>query len=407
MYRRLIESRVREALADTPAVIINGPRQSGKTTLVRRLAGSHRRFLTLDDATTLEGARRDPVGFVRGLDRAVIDEIQRAPDLMLAIKRSIDEDRRPGRFLITGSANILTAPRIKESLAGRVEILPLYPLSRAEILGRKKPGFLTGAFAGKIPRPKEAVSGDQLVESILAGGYPEVLERRTERRRVAWCRAYIDAIVERDLPEIAQVDRIGQFAKLIHVLAEFSAQLVNFSQIGSHVGLDHSTTARYVALLEALFLIERIRPWHRNHLKRLVKTPKLHFLDSGLMAALRGQSLSRMRQQKVAFGPLLESFVFAELLKQASWAQERLSFFHYRDKDQLEVDIVVENEGGEIVGIEIKAAASVQNADFRGLQRLRAASGREFRLGVVLYDGAEVIRFGEFFVAAPIASLWS
>ena len=198
MYPRFIERRIREALADTPAVILNGPRQSGKTTLARRLAGPDWTYLTLDDATLLNAARSDPVGFVRGLDRAVIDEVQLAPDLLPAVKRSIDEDRRPGRFLLTGSANILTIPRVKESLAGRMEILPLYPLSRGEVLGSKPPRFLASAFAGRAPPPPhETLVGEDLVATVLAGGYPEVLARSSERRRRDWCRSYVDAIVER------------------------------------------------------------------------------------------------------------------------------------------------------------------------------------------------------------------
>ncbi len=408
MYPRFIERRIREALADTPAVILNGPRQSGKTTLARRLAGPDWTYLTLDDATLLNAARSDPVGFVRGLDRAVIDEVQLAPDLLPAVKRSIDEDRRPGQFLLTGSANILTIPRVKELLAGRMEILPLYPLSRGEVLGSKPPRFLASAFAGRAPPPPhETLVGEDLVATVLAGGYPEVLARSSERRRRDWCRSYVDAIVERDIREIADVEKLGQMPRLIEVLAQLTSQLLNLSEIGGQLGFDHKTADRYIAILEQLFLVRRLRPWFRNELKRLVKTPKLHVMDTGLLAAMRGLTLDRLRVNRGALGPVLESYVHAELVKEASWADERVSFFHYRDKDQVEVDFVIENEAGDVVGIEVKAAATVVAPDFRGLERLRNATDDAFALGVVLYDGDQIVPFGRRLFAAPFSSLWN
>lgn len=407
MYPRFAETRLREALTDTPVVALNGPRQSGKTTLVRKLADRNRRYLTLDDSTVLEAARRDAVGFIRGLDRAVIDEIQRAPELLLAIKQSVDEDRRPGRFLLTGSAHILTIPKVRESLAGRMEVLPLYPLSRGEVLGGRRPAFLARAFAGELPRPTDKLAGNELIEVVLAGGYPEVLARLTERRQRDWCRAYIEAIVARDIREVATIEKLGQIPRLLEVLALFSGQLVNLTEIGGRLGLDHKTAGRYTQVLEQLFLVRHIRPWSRNELKRLVKTPKLHFLDTALLAAVSGRTAARLKGQRTALGPLLESFVYAELLKQASWADDPVSFFHYRDKDQLEVDIVLENDAGHIVGIEVKAAASVNASDFRGLERLASAAGRAFKLGIVLYDGDASVSFGDRLRAAPFPSLWA
>lgn len=407
MYPRFVESRLREALTDTPVAALHGPRQSGKTTLVRKLAGKERRYFTLDDPTALEAARRDAAGFIRGLNRAIIDEVQRAPELLLAIKRSVDEDRRPGRFLLTGSAHILTIPKVKESLAGRMEIVPLYPLSRSEVLGRRKSIFLARAFEGRVPEPVEKLIGDDLMSVVLTGGYPEVLARSTERRRRDWCRAYVDAIVERDVHEIAAIEKRGQIRQLVEVLARFSGQLINFAEIGGRLGLDPKTANRYVGLLEQLFLVRHLRPWFRNELKRLIKTPKLHFLDTGLLAAARMETLDKLTTDRKAWGVVLESFVYSELLKQASWSDEQVSFFHYRDKDQVEVDIVAESAAGSVIGIEVKAAASVKSSDFRGLERLLAAASRGFKLGVVLYDGDQVIPFGDRLVAAPIPCLWS
>lgn len=407
LYARLVETRLREALTDTPVVAVTGPRQSGKTTLVRAVAGRELTYLTLDDDTTLAAARRDPVGFVRSLDRAVIDEAQRAPQLFLAIKKSVDEDRRPGRFLVTGSADLRTVPLLRDSLAGRMETIPLLPLARAEIEGRDAPGFLDQAFAGRLVPVGDALIGDELVAAVLAGGYPEVLARSSERRRRDWCRAYVDAIVGRDLPELAAVSRAGPMPQLLEVLALSAGQLVNLSQIGGRLGIDHKTVDRYLDLLERLFLLKRLPPWSRNELKRLVRTPKLHFIDTGLLAAVRGLGRDRLAADRTPFGALLESFVYAELLKQASWSETRPRFHHYRDKDGAEIDLVLEDEAGGVVGVEVKAAATVKASDFLGLGRLAAGAGPAFRLGVILYDGDLSVPFGERLFAAPLSALWA
>ena len=398
---------MRDSLRDTPVVALSGPRQSGKTTLARRFVGKARRYFNLDDANTLAAAQRDPVGFVREIDRAVIDEIQRAPELLLAIKQSVDHDRRAGRYLLTGSANILTIPKVKESLAGRVETLQLYPLARSELLRTRRPSFLTRLFAGEAPRTGEQIGADTLIDIVLTGGYPEVVARKTVRRRQAWCRAYVSSIVERDIPDVAAVDKLGRFPRLLEVASHLAGQLVNLSEIARHVALDYKTIDHYLTVLEQLYLVRRVPPWFRNELRRLVKTPKLHFIDTGLLAAVRGLQLAGLRADRTRFGPLLESFVFGELLKAASWWSERIAFFHYRDKDQLEVDFVLENAAGDIVGLEVKSAASVQAADFRGLERLRAASGREFRQGIVLYTGEQTLAFGDRLRALPISCVWT
>jgi predicted AAA+ superfamily ATPase len=404
-FRRFSVERITTALKDTPVVVVTGPRQCGKTTLVREFVDDDRVYVTLDDDTVLEAVRNDPAGFVRGLDRAVIDEVQRAPDLLRAIKKSVDDDRRPGRFLLTGSANILTLPTISESLAGRMEIVDLLPLSRAEIRG-VKPAFLARAFTGKISRPFEIMIGQDLVHSVLIGGYPEMVRRKDHKRRQAWAHDYVRAIVQRDVRDIAEVEKLDQMPRLLRVLAHHSGQLTNFSEIGGQIGLDDKTTRKYVAIMEELFLVRRLGPWFRNRLKRMVKSPKLHFLDSGLLAAMLGLTKERITKDRSALGPLLETFVFSEVLKQASWLDEASTMHHYRDKDQDEVDIVVENDSGSLIGLEIKASATVNSGDFKGLKKLALASGREFRLGVVLYDGEALVPFGNHLFAAPISCLW-
>ena len=244
-------------------------------------------YITLDDQTALEAARADPSGFIRGLDRAIIDEIQRAPDLLLAIKKTVDDDYRPGRFLLTGSANVLTLPRVADSLAGRMETLRMLPLSRAEIRGAA-PTFLERLFSGTLQGDKLAIVGDELVQLALMGGFPEAIARESERRRQDWARSYLTSVLTRDLRDIAEIEKLTELPKFVRLLAEHSGQLVNYSQLGSSINVSYKTGQRYVALLEQVFLVATLQPWYTNALKRIVKTPKLHFLDSGLLAAARG-----------------------------------------------------------------------------------------------------------------------
>ncbi len=386
-------------------VLLSGPRQSGKTTLAEKVAASNMPFLTLDDETTLDTARHDPVGFIRGLDRAVIDEIQRAPQVLLAIKRSVDTDKRPGRFLLTGSAGLMTLPQVADSLAGRMEIADLLPLSQCELHGAPA-SFLVHAFQGKTPTIGELITGSRLVQIVLAGGYPEALGRTLWPRRQKWFSDYVKAIIERDVRDIAQIDNARQMPWLLRALAHHSGQLVNYSGIGAPLGMNHVTTQKYVGIFEKLFLIRTLEPWYTNELKRLVKTPKLHFLDSGLLAAMRNLSPARLQVNRTPLGSLLESFVLSELLKLASWSDERFEFLHFRDRYGNEVDIVIEDQDGQVVGIEVKAAATVRGDDFSGLRKLREACGKRFALGLVLYDHDTVTPFGERMFAAPISTLW-
>ena len=406
MYRRFIEKRIREALTDTRVVLLCGPRQSGKTTLAQRIAGDTIPFFTLDDATTLDAALTDPAGFLRGLDRAVIDEIQRAPDLILAIKTAVDADPRPGRFLLTGSADLMTLPRVADSLAGRMAIVRLLPLAQSE-LRDARPSFLDRAFAGKNPVSRTPIVGEDLVETVLAGGYPEALTRSAWRRRQSWYLDYVEAIVQRDVRDIARIDQLNLMPRLLRVLAEHSGQLVNYSGFGAPLGMNHVTVQKYVGVFENLFLLSTLPPWYAKTLKRLTKSPKLHFLDSGLLAALTGITPDRLRKNRQPFGPLLETFVFGEILKLASWSEDRHALSHFRDKDRNEVDIAIEDGRGRIVGIEVKAAATVTAGDFSGLHRLAAGAGEKFVSGLVLYDGDRTVPFGECIAAVPVSALWS
>jgi uncharacterized protein len=406
MYPRLIERRIRQALRDTPVVSISGPRQSGKTTLVRRLATPTRRYVTLDSATQRNAAIADPESFIADANQLIIDEVQRAPGLLVAIKKSVDEDRRPGRFVLTGSAN-LAGLADRESLAGRIETIPLYPLARAEISRLRSTRFLDAAFSGAAFVTAGSRAAEDLLKVIVDGGYPAALQRKTDARRRAWYTAYIQALVREDVPDVSPLEKPARLPRLLQHAARLSGQLLNLASLGRDVGLDRKTVDHYLQVLERLYVLHRLPPWHRNELSRLVKTPKLHFVDSGLLAAMLRQSPARLRQERSGLGPLVECHVLAELLKQATWWDDELAISYYRDKDQCEVDFVLENAAADIVGIEVKAAASVQSADFSGLVRLQRASGKTFVQGIVLYGGSAAVNFGPRLRAVPLACLWS
>jgi hypothetical protein len=406
LYSRLIEPRVAEALLDTPVVLIAGPRQAGKTTLVRLIAEEQeRRYLTMDDELTLLSAREDPVGMIRSLDCAVIDEIQRAPQLLLAIKKIVDEDRRPGRFLLTGSANLMALPTVADSLAGRMETLLLLPLSQSEIESRIA-NWIDSAFAAQILEADRPAVGGDLVERVLRGGYPEAISRTSSKRRVTWARQYIDAIIQRDVRDVADIEKLDQLPRFLRALTQTAGQMCNYTQLGGQVELYGKTAARYVGVLEQMYLLKRVDVWARNRLSRVVKTPKLQFIDSGLLATLLDLTTEEIQQNRTRFGNVLETFVFSELLKHASTAEGDYRLMYYRDADKFEVDIVIESAAGNIVCVEVKSAATVKESDLRGLKKLADIAGKQFKMGVLLYDGTETMPLGDGIWAAPLSSLW-
>ncbi len=405
LYPRWIEPRIDEALLDTPVVLLTGPRQAGKTTLVRQYAERGQHYLTLDDELTLLSAREDPVGMIRNLDRAVIDEIQRVPRLLLAIKKNVDEDRQPGRFLLTGSANLMALPTVADSLAGRMETLMLLPLSQSEIENRSA-NWIESVFTGEILATNPPVLGNELVERVLRGGYPEAVARSTEKRRTVWARQYIDAILQRDVRDVAEIDKLDQLPRFLHALAQTAGQMCNYSELGAQVGLDGKTVSRYIGVFEQMYLLKRVDVWARNRLKRVVKTPKLQFIDSGLLAMLMNISVKEAQMDKSRYGHVLESFVFGELLKHTTTADGDYRLLYYRDADKFEVDIVIENAAEQLVGVEVKASATVKERDLRGLKKLGKLAGDQFTAGVLLYDGDEAMPLGNKLWAAPLSTLW-
>ncbi len=407
IYPRFISTRLEEALADTPVVLIHGPRQSGKTTLARDVGErAGYAYVTFDDDVQRAAAEADPVGFVAELPPLVVlDEIQRVPALFTSIKALVDRDRRPGRFILTGSANVLMVPKLADSLAGRMETLRLYPLAQAEIAGART-NFLDALFSARFRRSDRKRLGRTLAERIVSGGYPAALARPSSKRRAAWYRDYLDALVQRDVRDLARIASLEVLPRLLRAAAGQTARLINVADLAAPFNLSRPTIRDYVTLLEHVFLLEELPSWHTNRLKRLVKTPKLHMSDTGLACALLGIDAGALWDDRTLLGQLLESFVYGELSRHASWSDEPTSFFHFRDRDGTEVDIVVERSGRALAGVEVKAAASVTAADFKGLRKLRDAAGKRFVSGVVLYDGEATVPFGDRMFAVPIPALW-
>lgn len=404
---RLLAPRVREALADTPVVLIHGPRQSGKTTLAR-LVGERRgyRYVSFDDDAVREAAQRDPPGFVANLpERTILDEVQRVPTLFTAIKATVDRHRVPGRFILTGSANVLLVPTLADSLAGRMGTLRLHPFAQCE-LARRAPRFLDALFAGSFRTRLADRLGAELAQRIAAGGYPAALARRAPVRRAAWYRDYVNTEIQRDVRDLSRIRSLESLPRLLALVASHTARLLNVSDLAGPFELTRPTIHDHLALLEGVFLLIRLPAWHSNRLARLVKTPKLHAGDTGVACALLGMDADALLRDRGVFGAMIETFVLQELERQASGRDERLAFFHFRDRDGYEVDIVIERGAHTVAGIEVKAASSVMEHDFRGLRKLQEAAGKRFAHGVVLYDGEATIPFGEQFHAVPIRTLW-
>ena len=406
LYPRYIEPVLNAALADTPVVCLLGPRQVGKSTLVQQLRPK-RAYISFDDQNLLDAARNDPISFVQGLPEPVIlDEVQRVPELILAIKSVVDRKRTPGRFLLTGSANLLLLPRVQESLAGRVEVVQLNPLSEMEKQGGKSSllqSLLAGAINTKISAKQDIVQGT--AEAICSGGYPEPNARPASRAR-RWYKQYLNAIIQRDIKDIAAVRDESELMRLMESLAYRTANLVNVSNLSSDLGMDRETVDKYITILERLFLIRKLPAWHRSNAKRLIKTPKVHIVDSGLAAMLNRLKIEDWQSQSRDFGALLESFVVQQLICQAGWVDNDLAFSHYRDKEKLEVDLVIE-QGRTVWAVEVKRAASVHKKDGAGLAKIAAQAGKNFEGGILLYSGANCLPLGvDKCFAVPMDRLW-
>lgn len=408
LYPRPLAPVLQDALTDTPVVCLTGPRQSGKTTLVRAMMPD-RPYFSLDHPPYLSAARADPAGFVAALPREVtIDEIQRAPELLPAIKLSVDLDRRPGRFVLTGSANLLLVPTVTESLAGRMEIARLMPLSEAE--KERRPGlFLADLLAG-LMTPALRAGGQlrdpaDLARRLVSGGYPEPLARSPARAR-QWHRQYVRSIVDRDVLDVGRVRDADGVGRLLGLLAVRNGELLNTVGLSRELDLHRSTVREYIAVLERLFLVRRLPAWHRNVGRRLVRAPKMHVVDSGLAATLAGLGSGDWIGKRDRMGHLLESFVVRQLMTQAGWTDPDIRFWHFRDKDGQEVDLVL-TLGSRTWGIEVKAASTPGRSAGRGMARLAALCGDDFEGGILFYNGRDILPLAdERMLAVPLSELW-
>lgn len=396
-----------EAMASARAVALLGPRQAGKSTLARVLAGGAlpAEYLTLDDEPVRSAAQADPEGFVAALGRrTVIDEVQRTPELLLAIKSRVDRDRSPGQFLLTGSANLRRIPTVSDALPGRVDYLTLWPLTQGEIAGRRE-DVLSRLFNGDVPMITDVPAGRQeYAQVLLAGGFPDA-RTRSGPARVRFFDSYVSSIVDRDVADAARVHDPASVGTLLRLVAARSGSLARYEALGRDAGLDGKTAKGHLDVLERLFLIRIRRPWHVNLGQRQVKAPKLYISDPGLLAGLIGADERRLGDDGGFAGALMETFVATELERQASWSDQPLSFWHYRE-DAREVDTIVEHPSGEIVGVEVKASATVRARDFNGLAHVRDRVGARLRAGIVVYAGQRTLPFGDRLWALPLPGLW-
>jgi len=411
VIERNITDALLSALSDTPVVLLHGPRQSGKSTLARWVAERKRKaaYFTMDDAGVLAAATADPDAFIQATPGpVVIDEVQRVPDIFRAIKLEVDRRRTPGRFLLTGSANILLLPKLSESLAGRMQILTLWPFSVGELRGLRE-GFVDRLFdhgkfdAASIPK----LSRKEILDRIVVGGYPEVTQRPKAERRREWFSSYITTILQRDVRAMADIEGLAVLPRMLALLAAQSGGLLNTAEFSRDAGFSLPTIKRYLTLLQATHLYQPLYAWSGNVRKRLIKSPKVYLNDTGLVAHLLGSDADQLAHPSASLGRLLEAFVYQELQKQITWSETRPSLLYYRTAAGREVDFVLEGSGGDLVGIEVKAAVKLSSDDFKGLNDLADTVGKRFLAGVILYQGTSIVPFGTNRWAVPLGTMFA
>jgi len=406
MLERHIKNELQEYLNIMPVVLLSGARQTGKTTLAKSLRPSYQ-YVTFDDDMILSNAKRDPAGWLSQMPKPIIlDEIQRVPEIFLAIKKDVDENREAGRYLLTGSANPLLLPNLSDSLAGRMGIVNLYPFSQGELLGKKEK-FIDKIFSSKIEfQEYDNFSFEELYEIYFKGGFPPVQLLNTEKDVSRWILSYLQTIMSKDIRDITNIEKLSELPNLFKLLATRSSMLINFADLSRSLGMVNMTLRRYLRLLEILFFVYLLPPWFSNMGKRITKSPKLHLCDIAMLKYLLDVDKNRLIKNPTYTGPFLENFVFTEFLKQKSWNDFNFDIFHFRDGNH-EVDFVLEKQDGTIIGIEVKSAKTLQKKDFSGLLYLKKIAKEKFKRGIILHLGNQIQPVFENIWAMPIQSLWS
>ena len=397
------------ALKDFPVVLIQGPRQCGKTTLAHMLNSKKEvyKYISFDNESIAKTAQDDPIGFIHNLPkRVILDEVQKAPEIFPTLKTVIDKNRKPGRFILTGSASVLHLPRLSESLAGRMCILRLYPFSQNE-LSNDTSCFFKSIFKKKIiTQEVKPVSLSLLIDKITKGGYPVALKLPTETRVASWYTNYINTLIQKDIRDISQMRAVDILPNLLTLCATQTAHLLNFSRLASAFQVSRSSIVYYISLLEHMFFLEKLQPWFHNRLSRIIKTPKIHISDTGLACALLKINKLSLQKDPILLGQLAETFVFQELKKQASYSSKYYDFFHYRNRKGHEIDIIIEHNN-EILGIEVKLSSTIRSSDFNNLRRLKNIIGKQFARGVLIYTGNVCMCIEKELFAMPISYLWT
>ena len=407
MFKRNIMQTLEKALTRSRVVLLNGARQVGKTTLANELLKNKSyTYLTFDDELTYLAAKNNISGFISDITKPVIlDEVQRVPEIFLAIKRDVDQNPISGRYLLTGSANPLLIPRLGDSLAGRMEVIDLMPLSQGEIHNTKE-AFIDAVFNNyPLKVPAKIITKENLYKKIVLGGYPSV-QHLDEEDCEAWMRSYINLLLQKDIKDLAQIEKLTEFPNLLKILASRASNLLNVAEIARECKMGIKTVHRYIALLETIFLLNIQLSWSTNITQRFIKSPKIYFTDTGLLSYLLDTNLQKALTNSTHMGRIVENFVVGELKKQATWNKTIVNMYHSRTVSGEEVDVILEDRAGNVVGIEIKSSETVGPEDFKGLKYLKEKIKDKFIMGIVLYTGSQYMPFDNKLCVLPINSLW-
>jgi len=417
MYQRSCEKLIKELLHDFRILYLTGPRQAGKTTLARKIAGDlGMHYVSLDEQTAFASARTDPQGFIDSLagQPVVLDEFQYAPELIRAIKLASDglSPQERGRFFLTGSADIFSSAKTQEALPGHMARVELYPLSVTE----KQAGsfnLIDFLLAEKISLPDNLplLSREQIAQTLIDGGYPEIQDKGNRARQI-WYKSYLYGRLFKDFESIyaAKGDYHTRLELLIPYLAGLNGNLLKYASVANDLGQNDKVVKSYVEALEWMFIVKRIHPYIKNRARRqTIGMAKIHMIDTGLACHLLGLKKKEQLLTSAYYGGMLENFVVMECFKHLAWSEETMDIYHYRDKRKNEVDIVLEQEDNRLIGIEVKASSTIRNRDFKGLQKFAEVTRNQFKCGLVLYTGSRLLPFGDGsnpYYAVPLSMLW-